>query len=500
MGELCWGSWSQRWYQSRKHTYETAQRNLGIRPESEIEMNTAVEVAESVRSGQRQAVEVLETCLAAIQRLNPQLNAFVHLDPASARRDAERIDSLVKAGQDPGPLAGVPFGVKDLEDCAGMPTSYGSLLYKGSPPAESDSIHVARLRSAGAIPVGKTAVPEFGAVALTDTRGWGPTRNPWNPARTPGGSSGGSAAAVAAGMVPMCTAADGGGSIRIPASFSGLLGFKPSFGRIPHPGNQPSATDVFGALVTTVADAARHLDVATGPHDCDRFTLPSPDVSFERSIETVPTEGLKAVWSVDLGFAVVDHEVASLTESAAGALIEAAGLERVEHPVEFTDPVRLWQSNGVLDLYMDLEPGMWPERGSEMMEYVSIPLSRADEVKPARIAAIWKRRQKLDNELAALFDGVDVLITPTAAVPAFAAEWPMPSEINGTKVHPAMNVPFTMLANLGWQPAVSLPAGMTSEGLPVGVQVVCRRHADALVLRLARIFEQARPWPRLAPI
>lgn len=463
-------------------------------------MNTVVEIAESVRTGERRGVEVLETCLVKIERLNPELNAFVHLDAAAARRDAERIDALVKAGKDPGRLAGVPFGVKDLEDCAGMPTSYGSLLFKGSPPAASDSVHVARLRSAGAVPIGKTAVPEFGAVALTDTRAWGTTRNPWNPAQTPGGSSGGSASAVAAGMVPMCTAADGGGSIRIPASFSGLLGFKPSFGRIPHPGNQPSATDVFGALVTSVADAARHLDVATGPHDCDRFTLPSPDISFERSIETTPTAGLRAVWSADLGFAVVDPEVASLTENAAAALIEAAGLERVGRSVEFTDPVRLWQSNGVLDLYMDLEPGMWPERGDELMEYVRIPLSLADEVRPARIARIWKRRQKLDHELAALFEDVDVLITPTTAVPAFAAEWPMPSEINGTKVHPAMNVPFTMLANLGWQPAVSLPAGMTKNGLPVGLQVVCRRHADALVLRLARIFEQVRPWQRLAPI
>jgi aspartyl-tRNA(Asn)/glutamyl-tRNA(Gln) amidotransferase subunit A len=198
----------------------------------------------------------------------------VHLDAEGARRAAKAVDSAVAAGRDPGPLAGVPFGVKDLEHCAGMPTSYGSLLYKGRPPAASDSVPVARMRAAGAIPVGKTAAPEFGAVALTDTRAWGTTRNPWDPKRTPGGSSGGSAAAVASGMVPIATASDGGGSIRIPAAFSGLLGFKPSFGRIPHPDNQPSTTSVFGCLATTVADAARHLDVVAGPSDLDRFSLP----------------------------------------------------------------------------------------------------------------------------------------------------------------------------------------------------------------------------------
>ena len=461
--------------------------------------DSAIEIADAVRAGERRAIDVLEECLAAIDRFNPELNAFVHLDPEGARRAAESVDAAVAAGRDPGPLAGVPFGVKDLEHCAGMPTSFGSILYKGRPPVPRDSVHVGRMRAAGGVPVGKTAAPEFGAVALTDTKAWGTTRNPWDPTRTPGGSSGGSAAAVASGMVPMSTASDGGGSTRIPAAFSGLFGFKPSYGRIPHPDNQPSTTSVYGCLATTVADAARHLDVAAGPSDVDRFSLPPAPVRYEDAIQSLDTSGLRARWSADLGFATVDPEVGALAEAAARDLIQAAHLVEVHTPLALTDPVRVWWASGVLDLFMDVEPGMWPERADEMMPYTGIPISQAAEATSDRIARIWKRRLRLDEELADLFSRIDVLLTPTTAVPAFGAEWPMPSELLGNPIHPAMSVPFTMLANLGWHPAASVPAGITSSGLPVGLQIQCRRHADEMVLRLARLFEQARPWPRIAP-
>ncbi|MBA2610239.1 MAG: amidase, partial [Actinobacteria bacterium] len=197
-------------------------------------MRTAVEIAEKVRSGQLKAAEILDECLANIAEHNDALNAFVIIDEPAARAAAAAIDEMVGAGQDPGPFAGVPIGVKDLEHAKGLATTHGSLLFKDTPPQPADSIHMARLRAAGCVPIGKTAAPEFGTVAFTHTKAWGTTRNPWNTERTPGGSSGGSAAAVAAGLVPMATASDGGGSIRIPAAFSGLVGMKPSFGRIPH--------------------------------------------------------------------------------------------------------------------------------------------------------------------------------------------------------------------------------------------------------------------------
>jgi len=462
-------------------------------------MRTVRETADAVRRGELKAVEVLDECLDAISARNEALNAFVHLDPELARAAADAVDRRVAAGEDPGPLAGVPFGVKDLEDCAGMPTSHGSLLYKGRPPVTEDSIHVGRLRAAGAVPVGKTAAPEFGSMSWTVTKAWGVTRNPWNPERTPGGSSGGSSAAVAAGMVPFATASDGGGSTRIPASFTGLVGFKPSFGRIAKPHFAASQTSVTGALTTTVGDAARHLDVAAGPDDRDRTSLPPPGVVYEDLIESLDVRGLKAVWSGDLGFAAVDPEVEAITFAAAEALADAAGLELVERSFDLTDPVRLWNSAGAADLWMDLEKGMWPERSDELDAAPWVGLNASKDVVVAQYARILMRRWKFEDEVAAVFRDVDVILTPATAVPAFVAEGLPPKEINGREVAPAMATPFTMLSNLCWNPAISVPAGLTSDGLPIGLQVNGRRHRDDVVLRLARIFEQARPWPRLAP-
>src|SRR5438094_2386855 len=220
-------------------------------------MRTVIETAEAVRAGEMKAVEVLDECLAAIDAHNAPLNAFVHLDPDLAHRAAEAVDEAVARGDDPGPLAGVPFGVKDLEHCEGMPTTFGSVPFADRGPEPRDDLNVARLRAAGAVPVGKTAAPEFGTLNFTKTKVSGVTRNPWDVSRTPGGSSGGSAAAVAAGIVPFATASDGGGSTRIPAAFSGLVGHKPSHGRIPQPAPMGNQTGVRGALTTTVADSAR---------------------------------------------------------------------------------------------------------------------------------------------------------------------------------------------------------------------------------------------------
>src|SRR5450432_3769000 len=225
-------------------------------------MPSAIAAADAVKRGEQSAVSLTEQCLAAIEAANPELNAFVHLDAKGALAAAARIDARVAAGEDPGPLAGVPFGVKDLDDCAGMPTTHGSRWYLGLPPVEHDALHVARLRAAGAIPIGKTAAPEFGTFAFTASPALGVTRNPWNPERTPGGSSGGSAAAVSAGFVPFATASDGGGSTRTPAGFCGLVGLKCSYGRIPDAiAGRYAQTAVPGALTTTVADSARLLDV-----------------------------------------------------------------------------------------------------------------------------------------------------------------------------------------------------------------------------------------------
>jgi len=355
------------------------------------------------------------------------------------------------------------------------------------------------LRAAGAVPIGKTAAPEFGAIHYTSTPAWGTTRNPWNLAHTPGGSSGGSAAAVAAGLVPFCTASDGGGSTRIPAAFSGLFGFKASYGRVPHPRAMESQTTSLGALTTTVADSARLLDVIAGPDDRDRASLPPPSVRYEDAVEALAVSGLRVCWSPDLGFATVDPDVAGITEEAAADLVKAAGLKLVDRPVQLTDPVKTWMSAGAVDLWMDLEPGMWPERRPEFDYVVRTGLKRSQDMTIVRFAGILKHRQRLEEEVAALFRDVDVLLTPTTAIPAFGAQGPVPKQVNGQDIAPGMTVPFTMLANLCWNPAASVPAGLTPDGLPVGLQIMARRHADEVVFRLARIFEQTRPWPRTAP-
>jgi aspartyl-tRNA(Asn)/glutamyl-tRNA(Gln) amidotransferase subunit A len=462
-------------------------------------MQTVIETAQAVRGGERKAVDVLEACLAAIATRNGLLNAFVVVDEELAHREAARVDDAIARGDDPGPLAGVPFGVKDLEDCGGLPTSHGSLWYRDRPPVPNDSVHVARLRAAGAVPVGKTAAPEFGTVAFTHTKAWGTTRNPWDASRTPGGSSGGSAAAVAAGMVPFCTSSDGGGSTRIPAAFTGLVGLKASYGRVPHPHAGISQTTSLGALVTTVADAARHLDVVAGPDDRDRLSLPASGVTYERVIDDLPVAGLRVAWSLDLGFATVDREVEELATNAADALIAAASLTRVDRGVQLTDPLRTWMSMSSVDLWIGLADGLWPERSDELMGFVRRDFERSEQTTLPRLGRRFGYRHRLEAEVAEMFAAIDVLVTPTTAVTAFAADGPGRLEVDGRELDPGMAVPFTMLANLCHNPAISVPAGVTSSGLPVGLQIVARRHRDDIVLRLARILEQTRPWPRLAP-
>ena len=444
-------------------------------------------------------MEVLDECLGLIAKHNDALNAFVVIDEDAAREAAAAVDAAVADGRDPGPFAGVPIGVKDLEDAKGLPTSHGSLLFKDSPPQPEDSIHMARLRAAGVVPIGKTAAPEFGTVAFTHTKAYGTTRNPWNLERTPGGSSGGSAAAVAAGLVPMATASDGGGSIRIPAAFSGLVGMKPSFGRIPHPFVAASQTSVYGVEVTTVRDAARHLDVTAGPADIDRTTLPPPTVNYEQSIESLDVSGLRIAYSPNLGFGTVDEEVAEIVEAAARDLFAAVGQPFSVIDMDLPDPVRTWLSSGAVDQWLSFPDEMWPSRADDLMGFVRRGYEQGESMTAPQIARRFRFRHALEAAWAKLYEEVDVIVCPTTAVPAFAAAGPPPSVIAGKEVGPALTTPFCMPANLCWNPAISVPAGLTSDGLPVGIQCNARRHEDEVALRLGRLFEQARPWPRHAP-
>lgn len=466
----------------------------------ERSLKSAIEIANAIRSGHITARKVVEQCLAQIGQHAEAINAFVHVDKDGSLAAADKLDSKIAAGEDPGLLAGVPFGVKDLRDtCAGMPTRNGSLLTKDAPPDELDTPQIARLRAAGAIPVGKTATAEFGLDGVTHTLLHGTTRNPWNPERTPSGSSGGSSAAVAAGLVPLATGGDGLGSIRCPAGFTGTVGHKPSLGRTSR-SDGFADTSCPGAITLTVADTARYLDVVSGPNDRDRMSLPATMDCYEELIESLDVTGLRVAWSVDLGFAPVEAEVASVCQRAAETLVDAAGLTLVRDAVEFTNPYVAWNALAAVKL-------------RERFEYLGYLPTHLDKISPGprrfieryayqnadRLFEYEQVVMRTEQEMAALFDDVDVLLTPTTCCVPYAAEGPLPEVIAGKDASETNGEPFTALASIAWNPSISVPAGLSSDGLPIGLLINVRRHRDDIALRLARILELANPWPRHAP-
>ncbi len=463
---------------------------------------TVIEAAARVRAGEQSAEELVQTSLDAVAEQNDTLNAFVHLDPHLALREARAVDAAVRDGRtaDLGLLAGVPFGVKDLDDCAGMPTTKGSRWFAGGEAKTIDSLHVGRLRAAGAIPIGKTATPEFGAWAYTASPLHGVTRNPWDPSCTPGGSSGGSSAAVSAGMVPFCTASDGGGSIRTPAAFTGLVGLRPSYGRIPTFGDTHLAQNaVVGSLTTTVADTALLLDVMAGPDARDRTCLPSPPGRYLDALDELDLSGLRVAWSADLGFAIVDPEVASMAEAAARAFVEATGAQLVDTDLTFEDFTRTYAFIEGVDKYVEIDPALWIERLDELDPPSAGGWKHLSQKTLPWQAKVEEDRRRLVQQVAVLYDAIDVLLTPMASMPAFAAEGPMPTLVCGQETHGGMSVVLGFLASLVNLPALSVPVGLTADGLPVGLQVIGPRHREDLVLAAAARYEAVRPWARHSP-
>ena len=462
------------------------------------EVRNACEIADAVRRGNGSAVDVMHRCLERIRAANGELNAFVHLDVEGAMATARRIDDQVRRGIDPGPLAGVPVGIKDLDDCAGMPTTQGSLFYKGGPPATVDSPYVTRLREAGAIPVGKTAVPEFGLHSITWSVAWGATRNPWDPTKSPGGSSGGSAAAVASGMVPLATGSDGGGSIRSPAAFTGLVGLKTSHGRIGR--EAVSDTTVQGCLSLTVRDTARFLDVAAGPTPFDRTSQSRPSVRYEQAIDTLDVAGLKVAWSDDLGYAPTEPECIEVAKAAAERLVRAAKLGWVDRRFEIPNAPAAWIASAAFRLRGNLElDGIWPEKIDQLSPRVRFRAATADQYSVADIARSTRARAEIERRSALFFGEVDLLMTPVTTVVSLPVEGPIPTEIAGRDARSTGAEAHLHFVNMAWLPAVSVPAGLSSQGFPIGLQIVCPRGRDDIALRLAHILEQTTPWPLLAP-
>jgi len=460
---------------------------------------TVVGLAEQVRKGQRSATELVDHALSRIARLNPTLNAFVAVDEGRARAAAAAVDAQVAAGVDPGPLAGIPIGVKDLEDAAGYVTTLGSVAYADRPPASSDSVLVSRLVSAGCVVVGKTNTPELGWKADTDNEIFGPTLNPWNLDHTPGGSSGGSAAAIAAGMVPLATGSDGGGSLRIPSSCCGLSTVKPSLGRVPSGG--PEAPDwhhlsTKGPMARRLSDVVAALDVVVGPDPTDLRSLPRPEASW-LATQDDPRLPLRVAWSPTLGYADVDTEVLAICERAIEVLA-SLGTEVVEVDRVFDDdPVDQWLLlAGVYNLRT--HAGLRDTEAWDRIDPVlAMVLEGAANTSAVDLVRAEDACHTLNLKLVELFHDVRLLITPTMAAVPPPRSLRGSGMING--VADANWVKFTYPFNMTRSPAASVCAGLSASGLPVGIQLVGPQHGDLVVLRSAAALEAALGFEALAP-
>lgn len=457
----------------------------------------ATELVALIRARKLSPVELTEAVLARVERLNPQINAFCALTPDQARQGAKIAEAALMHGESLGALHGVPVSIKDVIFTRGSVTTGGSRMFADFVP-EEDAITVERLRAAGAVILGKTNTPEFGHKALGENPLFGATRNPWRFDLTPGGSSAGAGAAVAAGLGPLALGTDGGGSIRIPASFCGVYGFKPSFGRVPSGPGFPGweTFTVAGPMTRTVRDAALMLDVLAGPDDRDRHSLPAEGRSYLEACEE-SIAGWSVAWSPDLGVAQVEPEVARITEEAA-AVFEALGCRVETVATGWEDSEEIFAVMAAAEMYAAWRKRL-PDWRDRMDPTLVRYLERGGGVTIGEYLQAARRRREFWTQVQGFLARFDLLLTPTVAVPPFAGGGFWPREIAGQKVSPLGWMAFTYPFNLTGQPAASIPAGFTADGLPVGLQIVGRRHADGAVLAASAAFEAARPWASRKP-
>ena len=462
----------------------------------------AVELAALIRRRALSPVEITRAVLERIERLNPRLGAYVLVHAQRALTDARAAEHAVMAGGPLGPLHGIPVSIKDNLWTAGERTTFGSRLLAEF-VAPEDAPSVAGLRAAGAIFVGRTNLPEFAWRGSTDNALFGESRNPWDLTRTPGGSTGGGAAAVAAGLAPLALGSDGAGSIRIPASFCGLVGLKPTFGRVPmHPaagGNELVAHVC--PLARTVRDVALMMNAIAHHDRRDQFALPDDGTDYlsacsEPLAVTRGGAAVRVAWSADLGFAPVEPETRKIAEAAARAFAEI-GLEVEEASPDLGDPGMILKT-----LYGGAQAGAHAARSREQKAQMDPELVQYAEASAGMSVGEYVRgvaaRQALVDTLRRFFERYDLLLTPTLCLPAFPLGLVGPREVAGRAVtHLGWTLCYPF--NYSGQPAVSVPAGWTARGLPVGLQIVGRRLEDALVLRAAAAFEALRPWATRRP-
>jgi len=444
---------------------------------------SATALLEGYRRRTLSPVEVTEAVLGRIAALNPKLNAF-NLVSEQAIEEARASEARWSSGQPKGLLDGVPVSIKDLILTRGWPTLRGSKSIDPKGPWNDDAPATARLREHGAVLLGKTTTPEFGWKGVTDSPLTGITRNPWHPDKTPGGSSGGAAVAAACGMGPLALGTDGGGSIRIPSSFSGLFGLKPSFGRVPAWPLSPFGTVAHvGPMSRDVADAALMLNVLSLPDARDWHALPHEPRDYRAGLDA-GVHDLRIAYSSNLGYAEVDAEVAEIVKNSVTVFADLGAKVEERHPgFDSVEPLfRTHWFSGAAALMRTVKHRKHVDPG--LLEVAA----QGEKITAAELLDAQMKRGALGMHMNLFHRDYDLLVTPTLAVCAFDVGQESPVKGRWTDW-----TPFTYPFNLTGQPAASIPCGFTKAGLPVGLQIVGPRYADALVLRAARAFESARP-------
>ena len=467
--------------------------------ETDVAFTPATEMRRLIDRKEASIPELVDLFYRRIEEHNPKLNAYLALCQEQAMADARSAQESTDRGEAVGPLHGIPISVKDLEMTRGIPTTVGSALFRDRTP-DIDSVVVERVKAAGAIILGKTNTPEFGLSGTTENKLGDACRNPWNTERTPGGSSGGAAAALASGLCTLATGSDGGGSIRIPASFSGVFGIKPSQGRVPRYGGYglPAANHFSqsGPMSRTVADTALLLQVLAGPDSRDVTSIRSVPPDFSAGLGA-GVSGMRIAWSADLGYAGVDPEVVSVTQGAVQVFAELRAT--VEEPgLTIEDPFRAFWDVFSTASYTSYGHLM-EERWDDFTEYGQNTFRHGATITGPDLSRALLRVDQLRRRMETFFDDYDLLVTPTMAVPAFPINR-RPSVIGGKEVDPFWGfLPFTFPINMTGQTASSVPCGFSADGMPIGLHIIGPHGSEAKVLQASAAFEEARPWAHLRP-
>ncbi len=477
----------------------TARGNLSA---EELCFTPAVELREMMRKKVISPVELIRTFLEQIDKVNPAINAYCTLVSEMALEAAKKAESAIMQGGEVGPLSGLPVSIKDVVPTAGIRTTYGSKLYENLVPSE-DGLVVERLKETGGIILGKTNTPEFAAGGSTFNQVFGITRNPWNTGFTVGGSSGGAAAAVAAGIGPLAQGSDLGGSLRLPASFCGVVGLRPSPGRVPKYPNELNWDDqsVQGPIARTIPDTALFLDAMSGPDARSPVSLPREETTFLQAAQSPEAKNLRIAWSDNLNLMPVDPAVLKEARKAID-VFRGLGCEVAEDCPDFSgakETALTLRGVRFVALYGEQYRND-PEFKRLVNPLVTGNIEQGLKLSVEEIARAHRQRSEIWNRARKFFAKYDLLLTPTAPIPPFPAEVKFPTEIAGKPMENYLDwAMLTYAITMTGHPAVSVPCGWTENGLPIGVQMVGRPHGEIALFKAAAAYEQAAPWADKRP-